>query len=68
MNGQDYIKLEKEYGATNYKPLDVVLTRGKGIWVWDVEGNRYLDCPFGILRCQPGTLPSQDSRRHEGAG
>ncbi len=44
MKTQDYIKLENEYGATNYKPLDVVLTRGKGIWVWDVEGNRYLDC------------------------
>jgi ornithine--oxo-acid transaminase len=36
--------METEYGATNYKPLDVVLSRGKGIWVWDVEGNRYLDC------------------------
>jgi len=44
MNTQDYIKLEKEYGATNYNPLDVVLTRGQGIWVWDVEGNRYMDC------------------------
>ena len=44
MKTQDYIKLENEYGATNYKPLDVVLTRGKGIWVWDVEGNRYMDC------------------------
>ena len=44
MKSQDYIKLENEYGATNYKPLDVVLTRGKGIWVWDVEGNRYMDC------------------------
>ena len=44
MKTQDYIKLENEYGATNYKPLDVVLTRGKGIWVWDVDGNRYLDC------------------------
>ena len=32
------------YGATNYKPLDVVLTRGQGIWVWDVEGRRYMDC------------------------
>ncbi len=31
-------------GAHNYKPLDVVLTRGEGVWVWDVEGNRYLDC------------------------
>ncbi|MBN1887629.1 MAG: ornithine--oxo-acid transaminase [Thermoflexales bacterium] len=44
MNTQDYIQLENEYGARNYKPLDVVLTRGQGIWVWDVEGNRYLDC------------------------
>ncbi len=43
MNTQDYIRLENQYGAKNYKPLDVVLTRGQGIWVWDVEGNRYLD-------------------------
>ena len=43
MNTQDYIQLENEYGATNYKPLDVVLTRGKGIWVWDVEGKKYMD-------------------------
>jgi ornithine--oxo-acid transaminase len=38
------IGLEAEYGAHNYKPLDVVLSRGEGVWVWDVEGNRYLDC------------------------
>lgn len=43
MNTQEYIRLENEYGAMNYKPLDVVLTRGKGIWVWDVDGKRYLD-------------------------
>ena len=43
MHTSDYIQLEKTYGASNYKPLDVVLTRGEGIWVWDVEGNRYLD-------------------------
>jgi ornithine--oxo-acid transaminase len=43
MNTQDYIRLEYEYGATNYKPLDVVLARGRGIWVWDVDGKRYLD-------------------------
>jgi ornithine--oxo-acid transaminase len=40
---QDYIALEMTYGARNYRPLDVVLTRGKGIWVWDVEGNQYMD-------------------------
>ena len=43
MKTQDYIALENEYGACNYRPLDVVLTRGSGIWVWDVEGNRYMD-------------------------
>lgn len=43
MNTQDYIALENQYNAHNYQPLDVVLTRGEGIWVWDVEGNRYLD-------------------------
>ncbi|MCB9451603.1 MAG: ornithine--oxo-acid transaminase [Anaerolineaceae bacterium] len=43
MNTQDYIALENQYNAHNYKPLDVVLQRGEGIWVWDVEGNRYLD-------------------------
>jgi ornithine--oxo-acid transaminase len=44
MNSAGYIALEDEYGAKNYHPLDVVLARGQGIWVWDVEGRRYLDC------------------------
>ena len=44
MNPQKFIDLEETYGAHNYKPLDVVLSRGQGIWVWDVEGKRYLDC------------------------
>ena len=44
MNTQDYIDLENEYGAMNYRPLDVVLTRGQGVWVWDVDGKKYLDC------------------------
>ncbi|MCU0560890.1 MAG: ornithine--oxo-acid transaminase [Desulfobacterales bacterium] len=39
-----FIDLEQQFGAFNYKPLDVVLHRGQGIWVWDVDGNRYLDC------------------------
>jgi ornithine--oxo-acid transaminase len=41
---QDFIALEEKFGASNYKPLDVVLTRGEGVYVWDVEGRRYLDC------------------------
>jgi ornithine--oxo-acid transaminase len=39
-----YIDLEKQLGANNYKPLDVILARGEGVWVWDVDGKRYLDC------------------------
>jgi ornithine--oxo-acid transaminase len=41
---EDFIDLENRYGARNYKPLDVVIERGEGIWVWDVEGRKYLDC------------------------
>jgi len=41
---EDYIRLEEEYGAHNYHPLNVVITKGEGVWVYDVEGNRYLDC------------------------
>jgi len=41
---QQYMDLEDEFGAHNYKPLDVVLSRGEGVWVWDVDGNKYLDC------------------------
>jgi ornithine--oxo-acid transaminase len=41
---QDLIHIEHTLGAHNYKPLDVVLTRGQGVWLWDVDGNRYLDC------------------------
>ena len=44
MNKQDFMDLEKKYGAHNYKPLNVVLTRGKGVWVWDIDGKKYLDC------------------------
>jgi ornithine--oxo-acid transaminase len=44
MNTEDYIRLEETYGAHNYHPLDVVLTRGEGIWVYDIDGKRYLDC------------------------
>ncbi|AHJ63833.1 Ornithine aminotransferase [Granulibacter bethesdensis] len=41
---QDFLAREAVYGARNYKPLPVVLSRGEGGWVWDVEGKRYLDC------------------------
>ncbi|NKK62665.1 ornithine--oxo-acid transaminase [Rhizobium leguminosarum] len=38
------IATEQRLGAHNYRPLDVVLTRGEGVYVWDTDGNRYLDC------------------------
>jgi ornithine--oxo-acid transaminase len=43
-SARDLIALEDRYGAHNYHPLDVVLTRGEGVWVWDVDGVRYMDC------------------------
>lgn len=44
MNSREYIELEQKYGAHNYHPLDVVIEKAQGVWVYDVEGNRYLDC------------------------
>ena len=44
METRDFIELEDRYGAHNYHPLDVVIDRGEGVWVWDVEGNKYMDC------------------------
>ncbi len=39
----DFIALEDRYGAHNYHPLDVIIERAEGVWVWDVEGKKYLD-------------------------
>ncbi len=44
MTHQHYIELEEKLGAHNYNPLDVVLTRGERVWVWDVNGDKYMDC------------------------
>jgi ornithine--oxo-acid transaminase len=44
MTSQDYIQLEQKYGAKTYAPLDIVLEKGQGVWVYDVDGNKYLDC------------------------
>jgi len=43
MDAKFHIELTEKYGAHNYKPLGVVLTRGEGVWVWDIEGNKYID-------------------------
>ena len=44
MNTKDFITLEEQYGAHNYHPLDVVIEKAKGVWVYDVDGKKYLDC------------------------
>lgn len=49
-----FIKLEDTYGAHNYHPLSVVLSRGKGVWVWDVEGKRYMDFLSGYSAVSHG--------------
>ena len=44
LSTSDFIELENLYGAHNYRPLDVVIQRAEGVWVYDIEGKRYLDC------------------------
>ncbi len=44
MHTADYINLERTHATHTYTPLEVVLSRGEGVWVWDVEGKKYLDC------------------------
>ncbi|HEB83932.1 MAG TPA: aminotransferase class III-fold pyridoxal phosphate-dependent enzyme, partial [Bacteroidetes bacterium] len=44
LSSRECIDLEASYGAHNYHPLPVVIARGEGVWVWDPEGNRYMDC------------------------
>lgn len=41
---EELIALEDKYGAHNYHPLDIVIAKAEGVWVYDVKGNRYLDC------------------------
>ncbi len=44
MQTKDYIEIEEKYGAHNYHPLDVVIQKAEGVWVYDVDGKKYLDC------------------------
>jgi ornithine--oxo-acid transaminase len=44
MQTNDFIEIEEKYGAHNYHPLDVVIQRAEGVWVYDVDGKKYLDC------------------------
>ena len=44
MKTGDFIEIEEKYGAHNYHPLDVVIQKAEGVWVYDVDGKKYLDC------------------------
>ena len=63
MKTRQYIALEEKYGAHNYHPLDIVIHRAKGVWVYDVEGRKRLDClsAYSALNhghCHPTILKS----------
>src|SRR6202453_214296 len=54
VNSAELIELEERYGAHNYHPLDVVIDRASGAWVYDVEGRRYLDFLAGYSALNQG--------------
>ena len=67
---RDFIELENRYGAHNYHPLDVVIERAEGVWVYDVEGKRYLDClaAYSALNqghCHPELLKALVEQAHK---
>jgi len=67
---QELIQLEEQYGARNYRPLNVVITRAEGVWVYDVEGKRYLDCLASYSavnqgHCHPRILAAMLEQAHK---
>ncbi|MBZ5566902.1 MAG: ornithine--oxo-acid transaminase [Acidobacteriia bacterium] len=67
---QELIEIEERYGAHNYKPLDVVIERGEGVWVYDVEGKKYLDCLASYSavnqgHCHPRILETLIDQAHK---
>ena len=67
---QELIELEEKYGAHNYHPLDVVIDRAEGVWVYDVDGNRYLDCLASYSavnqgHCHPEILKTLIDQAHK---
>ncbi|BBO04784.1 MULTISPECIES: ornithine--oxo-acid transaminase [Bradyrhizobium] len=65
----DFVATEARFGAHNYEPIGVVLSRGEGVWVWDTEGNRYLDCLSAYSavsqgHCHPKILAAMVEQAH----
>lgn len=54
LSTEQHLQLNDEFGAHNYKPLPVVLEKGRGVWVWDVDGNKYMDCLSAYSACNAG--------------
>ena len=66
----EFIELEEKYGAHNYRPLDVVIERAQGVWVYDVDGKRYLDCLASYSavnqgHCHPEILKALIEQAHK---
>jgi len=59
MNTQNYIEIEEQYGAHNYHPLDVVIEKAEGVWVYDVDGKKYLDCLSAYSAVNQGHIHPQ---------
>src|SRR5215470_8782172 len=67
---KDFVAMENEYGAHNYHPLDVVIERAEGVWVYDVDGKRYLDCLAAYSavnqgHCHPAILKTLTEQAHK---
>jgi ornithine--oxo-acid transaminase len=67
---EELIELENQYGAHNYHPLDVVIERAKGVWVYDVDGKKYLDCLAAYSavnqgHCHPAILKTLEEQAHK---
>ncbi|HZQ97156.1 MAG TPA: ornithine--oxo-acid transaminase [Candidatus Sulfotelmatobacter sp.] len=67
---REMIELEEQFGAHNYHPLDVVIERAEGVWVYDIEGNRYLDCLAAYSavnqgHCHPRILETLIEQAHK---
>jgi ornithine--oxo-acid transaminase len=67
---EDFVELEQHYGAHNYHPLDVVIERAEGVWMYDIEGKRYLDCLAAYSavnqgHCHPKILQTLEEQAHK---
>ncbi|MCB0833734.1 MAG: aminotransferase class III-fold pyridoxal phosphate-dependent enzyme, partial [Bacteroidetes bacterium] len=70
MKAKKLIALEEQYGAHNYHPLDVVIEKAEGVWVYDVDGHKYLDCLAAYSavnqgHCHPAIMKAAAEQMHK---